>query len=179
MSPYKAVRQFCLPTKTLQIRNEMDPPGSPHFPGGSVNFESSAVPITWKSDFESGTLFVEAYGLMTWEDRRAALAGFRESFASGKIKYALFDLRNLTADNDPKDEVEFGKMMVEAIGAFHDIRAAVVLSEAFRVSSSVVLRLQQSGFNMLDFLDVVEARAWLYNGERPGNRTLGSFRTPL
>lgn|GEM_PF-2473263 len=100
------------------------------------------MPITWKPDFESETLFVEASGIATWDDRRAALSGFRENFASGKIKYALFDLSQLTADNDAKDEVEFGKMMVEAIGAYRDIRAAVILSAAFLVSSSVVLRLQ-------------------------------------
>lgn len=124
------------------------------------------MPITWKPDLESETLFVEASGIMTWDERRAALAGFRENFASGKIKYALFDLRKLTSENDAKDEVEFGKMMVEAIGAFRDIRAAVILSDAFLVSSSVVLRLQQRGFNMLDFRDVAEAKAWLYGGQK-------------
>lgn len=121
------------------------------------------MPITWKPEPESETLFVEASGIMTWDDRRAALAGFRKNFASGKIKYALFDLRKLTSDNDAKDEMEFGKMMVEAIGEFRDIRAAVVLSDAFLVSSSVVLRLQQTGFNMLDFRDVEEAKNWLYS----------------
>jgi len=152
----------------------MDPPRNRFalFPGRFRMFESINVPIAWKPDFETETLFVEASGLMTWEDRSAALAGFRESFASGKIKYALFDLRRLTADNDAKDEVEFGKMMVEAIGEFRDIRAAVILSDAFLVSSSVVLRLQQRGFNMLDFRDIAEAKAWLYGDALPTSHQL-------
>jgi len=116
-------------------------------------------------------MFVEARGFLSWEERREGLAAFRENFASGKIKYARFDLRQLTADNNAKDEVEFGKMMVEAISEFRDIRAAVILSDAFLVSSSVVLRLQQSGFNMMDFRDVAEAKAWLYSGSEPSPQT--------
>ena len=121
------------------------------------------MPIEQYPDYDAKTLFVDASGRLTWEERHEGIARFKEAFATGKIKYALFDLRRLTADNDAKDEVEFGKLMVEAISNFKDIRAAVVLSGEFLVSSSVVLRLQQSGFNMMDFRDLTEAKAWLYS----------------
>jgi len=133
--------------------------------------ERFEVPITIHPDYDSETLFVEAGGFLSWEERRTGLAAFRENFASGRIKYALFDLRKLTAENDAKDEMEFGKMMVEAIGEFRDIRAAVILSDAFLVSSTVVLRLQKNGFNMLDFRDVSEAKAWLYADQHPEGPT--------
>ena len=100
--------------------------------------------INSRPDFEKAALYVDASGVLTWDERREAIAAFRKYFQTGKIKYVLFDLRELTGDNDPRAEVEFGQEMVEAIAEFTDVRAAVVLSDEFLISSSVVLQFQQN-----------------------------------
>ncbi len=121
------------------------------------------MPIKIDCNAELKTLFVEVSGVVNWDERKGAAASYRECFKSGKVDYALFDLRGLTGENNAKEERDFGQLMVDKISEFKHVRAAAVLSRDFLVSSLVVLVLQQSGFNIMDFWNIDEAKAWLYS----------------
>ena len=120
------------------------------------------MPIRAKPDLKSATLFVEAKGIINMEERRAALAMFKEQFTTRRFRYGFFDLSELSAENDPHEELAFGKMMVESRSVFEGIRTAVMISKEFLISSAVVLELQKCGVNMVDFTDLREAKEWLY-----------------